>query len=477
LTRWFVIAAKIAHVPEINKSRSYIRLLEALKEPDCPICKLLLEDSRAYLDQLLYESVLDVPTRMLLMESFGFCSWHARQIPTLPAICAPNIGFSIFASDLLRKLDYAGRAMIQNHLWKRDWKSWFKKKPRTLASVIKERSCPACDHVKQFESYHTKDLLDSLGEPEFFEAYKTSQGICLPHFFILEQSCSSHRNFRPLLDAHLTKAKALRETLEEFIRKQDFRLSDEITPEETKAWKLALDLLTGKPGIFANEMGHDMFQRSQERIISCGKAGLTSSPSSFHSLKELLSELKTSGQVTVFLKKPLPSELFVELNQLAQERPKGTIEATVEDMNDVEYLRKLHSAGFSLFYGIGLPPQTIILLDRKRGFAVEDAQPNVKWQIRSVKNAEEVYFSLLWHRFGIAVLLSGTVKENDLTKGFFCLVVDDKREQWCRLRRSSANDLPAVGTNLEIFGWEKWNTHVIEVLELQKLETTEAIRR
>jgi hypothetical protein len=89
----------------MNKDRSYFVFLEALEKPGCPICHLVVDDSRGYLDSLMYERVLDVPTRLGLMDSFGFCNWHTWQIPALPPICAPTVGFSIFASDLLRKFD------------------------------------------------------------------------------------------------------------------------------------------------------------------------------------------------------------------------------------------------------------------------------------------------------------------------------------------------------------------------------------
>jgi len=137
----------------MDKSRFYFKLLEKLADPTCPICALLLEDSRTYLEALFYEAVLDVPTRMNLMESFGFCSWHARQIPSLPSICAPNVGFAIFASDLLRKFDYLGRAITEERARRSKWKSWFNRKRRRLVALLKERPCPACEHVKQFESY------------------------------------------------------------------------------------------------------------------------------------------------------------------------------------------------------------------------------------------------------------------------------------------------------------------------------------
>ncbi|HEV8721401.1 MAG TPA: DUF6062 family protein [Candidatus Binatia bacterium] len=461
----------------MNRSRSYFKLLEALKNSTCPICALLLEDGRTYLDSLFYESVLDVPTRLKLMESFGFCSRHARQIPTLPAICAPNVGFSIFASDLLRKFIYLGRDRLSAHQRKRTWKSWLAKKPRTLLSLIKERTCPACDHLNQFETYHMEDLLDALGDVEFFDAYKASPGICLPHLFILEQSYSSHQNFPLLLEVQVAKAGALRDTLQEFIRKQDFRFSDQLTPEETTAWQRALDMLVGKPGTFANEMGHDLHQRSQEKALCYRTADLVPSTSNLHRFEELASELKTSKQVTLYLRKsPLPTELFDELKSRAEEQPNGMVEVVTEDLDDVAYLRALRSSGFAVFYGLGLPSQTVILLDRKKGYLLEEGQPNPNAQWRSLKNSEDVCLNLLWHRFGIAVLLRGFVKVNDDRAELFCINIDGQREQWCRFRTPDTQELPEVGARVELFGWEKWHTHVIEVLELREVGATEVVR-
>jgi hypothetical protein len=39
------------------------------------------------------------------------------------------------------------------------------------------------------------------------------------------------------------------------------------------------------------------------------------------------------------------------------------------------------------------------------------------------------------------------------------------------------NKLPGVGTNGEIFGWDKWNAHVLEVLELKGLDATGSLKR
>ncbi len=459
----------------MNKSRSYFKLVEALKESECPICRLVLEDSRAYLDHLLYESVLDVPIRMMLRESFGFCSWHARQIASLPPICSPSEGFAIFASDLLRKLDYVGRAIIEQggRHWK--WKSWFRKNRGRLLALLKQRACPVCDHVKQFETYHLNDLMDAIGDEEILSAYKTSQGICLPHLLILEEVYSSHANFSLFFEAQLAKTNALRDTLEEFIRKQDFRFRDQITPEEAKSPKTAMEFLVGMPGIFANEMGHDLHQRSQEQAMCYRTADLVPSTSNLHRFEELASELKTSKQVTLYIRKSLPAELFEELKSRAHERPNGAIEVVTEELDDVAYLRALRSSGFAVFYGLGLPSQTVILLDRKKGYLLEQGQPNPNAQWRSLKNSEDVCLNLLWHRFGIAVLLRGFMKVNHDKAELFCINIDGQREQWCRFRTPDTRELPEVGARVELFGWEKWHTHVIEVLELREVGATEVV--
>jgi hypothetical protein len=452
----------------MNKSRSYFKLLEALKESTCPICALLAEDNRAYLDAVFYESVLDVPTRLNLMESFGFCSWHAHQIPDLPSICAPNVGFAIFASDLLRKMVYLGGAMTENR--RRNWISaWFKRKRRTLLSLIKARVCPACEHVKQFETYRLKDLLDAIGDQAFLDTYQESRGICLPHFLLLEETYASHANFTLLYTMQLAKVATLRNMLEEFIRKQDFRFSGQITPEEAKAWKVALDLLTGSPGLFANEMGHDLSQRSRRNKTAPAQP----LPGRFSCLtngrSELLVALNAATHVALYLRKPLPDALYQRIKQLAKDCPRGAVEAIVEDFSDVGYLRSLYEANFSLFYGLGLPQKTTILVDRSKGFLVEDDATKETWRLNPLKNAADLSLTMMWRKFGHAVSLRGVVNKRDCAKGIFCLVADGKREQWCRSAHAPANHMPIVGTNVEIFGWEKWYTGIIEVLELDRI--------
>ena len=119
-----------------------------------------------------------------------------------------------------------------------------------------------------------------------------------------------------------------------------------------------------------------------------------------------------------------------------------------------------------MFYGVGLPQQTTILVDRKKGFLLEEDERNSTWRLSPLKNAEDLSLTMIWHKFGNAVSLHGVVNQRNCAKKLFCVVTEGKSEQWCRYREPAANKMPGVGANVEIFGWEKWYTGIIEVLQL-----------
>ena len=241
----------------MERNRTYEKLLDAFQKPGCPICHFVLEDSSGYLDSLMYERVMDVPTRLELIDSFGFCSWHAWQIPSLPAISSPATGYAILASDLLRKFDLVTQSWVEKPRRGRLWKNPLKNLSRKLSFLVKSKPCPACVHVAQFESYYFTALLEFIQDEEFRSAYSESEGICLPHFFCIERSFANHRNFSALVELQLGKIRNLRSVVEQYLRKQDHRLQDQLTAHETKSWRAAMELLAGKPGVFHNEMKRD----------------------------------------------------------------------------------------------------------------------------------------------------------------------------------------------------------------------------
>jgi len=84
------------------------------------------------------------------------------------------------------------------------------------------------------------------------------------------------------------------------------------------------------------------------------------------------------------------------------------VSTVVEELGDVEYLRALHGAGVALYYSISLPQPTIVVLDHKHAFRLEDSLPT-NLRLRSLARGEDIYLALLWHRFGLAESLRGEV--------------------------------------------------------------------
>jgi hypothetical protein len=185
---------------------------------------------------------------------------------------------------------------------------------------------------------------------------------------------------------------------------------------------------------------------------------------------QFLAALRQARHAAVSITQSLPAAIFSVLEQNRIAFGAGSVEVIVEDVSEIGYLRRLHSAQWSLFYGIGLPRGTVIILDRKHAVRIVAEAPTfVNWRCRSLRHGEDLYLALLWHRFGLAVSIAGEVKDRDLADSLFCLRLEGRRDQWCRVRNPAVNPLPPLGARIEAFGWEKWNSRIIDTLEIRPL--------
>jgi len=237
----------------LRKNRLYYRLLEALHEAGCPICLLLLEDGRRYLDSVMYERITDVSTRAEFRQAFGLCNLHTWQLSDVPTASAPDLGFAIIATDLLKRFE--GSVREQRALSSSKLRTLCEALKRKLGKIPREATCPACRQTGATESYHLQQFLDCMADEEFRIRYVASQGICLPHFSLLATQLRKHTCFTILRELQVSKARSLRSRLEQFVERQDHRSREPLTTEHTNAWKRAFEFLAGKPGTFGNELG------------------------------------------------------------------------------------------------------------------------------------------------------------------------------------------------------------------------------
>lgn len=144
--------------------------------------------------------------------------------------------------------------------------------------------------------------------------------------------------------------------------------------------------------------------------------------------------LDSSAQVAVYLRRALPGDLFDALRKLRAERGRGSVDIVVQNVANIDYLGALHDGGMSVYYGVGLPQRTTMVIDRAQAFRLDEEMSLTHWRARPLARGADIYVALLWHRFGLAVSVRGQMKEVDGAKGVFCVRVEGKRINGAGLR-------------------------------------------
>ncbi len=225
------------------------QLLEACREPGCPVCRVEQRSVERYLDNQLYENVNSPKWRDKLRASLGFCHEHAWL--AVNQRLGDALGFSIIYRDvvnhvlsnldrgtaqaprglstILRQVPEGARTLIEN----------------ILSAMTPRKRCPACEHRDETTRATISILLEELKSSEMRDALQASDGLCLPH---LRQTLEHVRDAtvsKSLLDLHQDKLERLRFELEEFIRKNDYQLIGEGFGEERDAWLRAIAMVAG----------------------------------------------------------------------------------------------------------------------------------------------------------------------------------------------------------------------------------------
>ena len=217
-----------------------IELREAMGRWGCPLCRLSIKAEHAFIASLTYERVLDLKTRDALKASRGLCESHTRY---WQHVQGSALGIAIVSRvsvlDLLRDTDEA----------KTRPGSLFRRRDRagdTAARLEESGPCPACEigagTVQRFGALLLQDIEDEAAQEDLL----ASGGVCLPHLRTILQLRHAERAFDALMRVQRQAWAKLMGELEEFIRKNDYRFTDEPMSEaEATSWTRVLDVLQG----------------------------------------------------------------------------------------------------------------------------------------------------------------------------------------------------------------------------------------
>ncbi len=204
------------HLPEIA-------LEEALRQGECALCWLAHRHLLRRVDSLLNEHVTDPQWRQLLREGNGFCAYHAQLVLSRAHV----LSVAIIAEDLLSSVSPTPPAKRQSAAWR----------------------CQLCEAQSHDVMQSARLLAQLLSDGEWRTRYEASQGLCLPHLRQVLQVAPN--GVQAWLVANETRRwQALRQQLQEVIRKHDYRFQHEPWGEEVGSWQRAMHKLFG---VFAEE--------------------------------------------------------------------------------------------------------------------------------------------------------------------------------------------------------------------------------
>jgi len=218
-----------------EKDLIYARLEEAMEHTECPICFLLAKAERGLIEEILYEHVQDPAVRKQLRDSLGLCPYHAWLLHdiTLSRPEMNGLGVTIIYED-----------MLSTYL-------------EALTSGDEQEAkagsgpCLVCKHVREFETGYIEALAERIVRTDILTAYRNSPAIlCVRHYRAIREALKvmgddALKAMKELRSIQIEKLRALTKLLREYIRKQDYRVKEEVTAEEARAWRVALQVLKG----------------------------------------------------------------------------------------------------------------------------------------------------------------------------------------------------------------------------------------
>lgn len=229
----------------------YDNLCQALEQAYCPLCRLLVEGADRYIDAMLWAMVNDPDSREIVRRSRGFCHQHAWMLVRGGAA----LGVTIVMDSVLRALldvlaanpaEGMPAAGALHHL-RRALRLPRPEAADTLTNELAPQvPCPVCVDAQQLEQGYTRTLLEHMSGPKSLaEAYRHSDGLCLPHFQSVLKEAIPGESLQTLLNAQQAIWQKLQAELAEFIRKNDHRFTHEPIGEEGDAWQRALAAISG----------------------------------------------------------------------------------------------------------------------------------------------------------------------------------------------------------------------------------------
>ena len=207
-----------------------------------------------YLASQFYENVNSPKWREKLRGSLGFCREHAWL--AVDRRLGDALGYSIIYWDVINSIL---SALDEKNIVERPSRrpSFLRRIPeqtrpmleKILYAMTPRKHCPICDYRVETRDDILSALIKGLETPEFINALRASQGLCLPHLRQALEKIPEVAADEKLLLIQREKLDELKVELEEFIRRNDYRNFQSGFGREGDAWLRAIALVVGRKNV------------------------------------------------------------------------------------------------------------------------------------------------------------------------------------------------------------------------------------
>jgi hypothetical protein len=208
------------------KHLPYFKLTEACRKEGCPVCRLVEEWVGGYFGGLLYERVNDPAFRKRFRENGGFCNHHSYRFMSY----RDGLAVALTHRDLLG-----------------DWIEAVAKNRKPPGSG--EAGCIVCEDSRRAERRYLETLAGYIDDPEFGEIFRSSEGLCLPHYAMLRERARPVPGW--LAEFQQERYRSLLALLDRFLDSCNFSRGEAkpaLDPEEELVWKKAVRIIQGYEG-------------------------------------------------------------------------------------------------------------------------------------------------------------------------------------------------------------------------------------
>jgi hypothetical protein len=250
-----------------------IRILEGIEKSEvCPLCYLWFKFEERHMDFLLTEkATMSSAVRKEVLNAKGFCNRHAHLLYKTAHEGHPEdgVGYAVYMQEIVRSIGEHLEPLINNLSSLEDIKRDLlhrRKQRRTFSLLVDtvehalqgQQQCPICRYLQSWDKVHMHTFIQMLEDKDFQKMFKSSKGLCLPHFESAIRTLGrnkfrdSSNMARTLIETEIERLRLVEHHLSEFVRKQSWDFRDELLGPEVNANNIVLNLLVGVEGICLN---------------------------------------------------------------------------------------------------------------------------------------------------------------------------------------------------------------------------------